>query len=65
VRKSIVPFVLHEFVFSFNNVYKGLIYWFQGVVMVVVMEVFKKWCGLLVVEGAIDGTHISITKPQG
>jgi len=65
MKKSIVSFVLHEFVFAFNNVYQGLIYWLQGVVMVVVMEVLKKWCGLFVVEGAIDGIHISITKPQG
>ncbi len=33
--------------------------------MVVVMEVLEKWCGLLILEGAMDGTHISITKPQG
>lgn len=65
MKKSIVSFVLREFVFAFNNVYQGLIYWLQGVVMVVVMEVLKKWCGLFVVEGAIDGIHISITKPQG
>jgi hypothetical protein len=27
------------------------------------MEEFKKWCGLLSIQGVIDGTHISISKP--
>ncbi len=29
------------------------------------VEKFKLWCGLLNVQGAIDGTHISILKPEG
>jgi hypothetical protein len=28
------------------------------------MEEFIKWCGLPSVMSAIDGTHISITRPQ-
>jgi hypothetical protein len=31
--------------------------------MQVVMEQFRHWCGLPCVQGAIDNTHISITKP--
>lgn len=33
--------------------------------MQVVMVWFKGWCGLLCVEGTIDGIHISITKHVG
>ncbi len=29
------------------------------------MEKFRLWCGLINVQGAIDGTHISILKPKG
>jgi hypothetical protein len=32
--------------------------------MQIVMVDFKTWCGLLFVQGAIDWTHISITKPS-
>jgi hypothetical protein len=28
-------------------------------------EKFKLWCALLNAQGAIDGTHISILKPEG
>jgi hypothetical protein len=31
--------------------------------MQAMMEKFKQWCGLPLVQGAIDGTHISISKP--
>jgi hypothetical protein len=31
--------------------------------MQVVMEEFKQWCGLPSIQGAIDETHISISKP--
>ncbi len=36
--KSIVSVILHEFVYAFNIVYKSLIFWPQGVAMVVVMD---------------------------
>jgi hypothetical protein len=29
------------------------------------VEKFKLWCGLLNVQGAIDGTHISTLKSEG
>jgi hypothetical protein len=31
--------------------------------MIIVMNEFNGWCGILSVQGAIDGTHISIVKP--
>jgi len=37
----------------------------EGPIMILVMEEFIKWCGLPSVMGAIDGTHISIARPQG
>jgi len=30
-----------------------------------VMAGFKNWCDLLFVQGAINGTHIAISKPLG
>jgi hypothetical protein len=32
--------------------------------MLVLMEEFMKLCGLPCVQGAINGTHLSILKPQ-
>jgi hypothetical protein len=40
IRKSIVSFVLHEFVYAFNSIHKGFISWHWGVEMLVVMEEF-------------------------
>jgi hypothetical protein len=37
-----VCFVLHEFVYAFNIVYKGLIFWPQSVTMIVATKEFKK-----------------------
>jgi hypothetical protein len=31
--------------------------------MSLMMEGFKNWCGIPTMQGAIDGTHISIVKP--
>jgi hypothetical protein len=56
---------MHEFVYAFNNIYKGFISWPQDVETLVVMEEFKKWCGLFVLQGAINGTHLFILKLQG
>lgn len=43
-KKYMVCFVLHQFVYAFNSVYKGLIFWPQVVTMVVVVKEFKKLC---------------------
>lgn len=32
--------------------------------MKLVVDEFQAWCGLPNVQGAIDGTHISIVKPS-
>jgi hypothetical protein len=63
--KSTVSLVLHEFVYVVNSIYRGLISWLEGLAMILVMDEFKQWCGFPSVQGAIDGTHISIFKPQG
>jgi len=36
----------------------------MGAKMCLVMYDFKLWCGLLNVQGAIDGTHLFISKPS-
>jgi hypothetical protein len=54
---------MHEFVYVFNTIYKGFISWPQGAKTLVVIGEFKKWCGIFVVQGAIDGTHLFILKP--
>ncbi len=65
VGKSIMFLVLHEFVYAINYMYRGLIYLLKGLAMILVMEKFMELCGLPNIKGVINGTHISITKPQG
>jgi hypothetical protein len=62
MEKYMVCFVLDEFVYAFNIVYKGLIFWTQGATMVVVVKEFKKLCWFLTMQQTIDQTHISIIK---
>jgi hypothetical protein len=62
IGKLIVFVILHQFVKAFNFVYMHFITWPWGKEMGIVMEEFKTWCGFLNVQGAIDGTHISIVK---
>jgi len=62
--KSIVSFILHEFVYAINQVYAGLMKWHEEPTMTLVMEEFLKWCDLPSVMGVIDGAHISIPRPQ-
>ncbi len=50
---------------AINVVFKRLKIWLVGDKMQVVMTKFKNWCGMLSVVGAIDGTHIAITKHFG
>jgi hypothetical protein len=65
VEKSIVFLIFCEFVYAINQVYNGLMRCHEGPIMALVMEEFIKWCGLFNVTSAIDGTHISIARPQG
>jgi hypothetical protein len=55
--------VLHGFVDAVNVVFKKLISWPMGVEICSVLNDFKLWCGLLNIQGAIDGTHLFISKP--
>jgi len=62
--KSIISLIFCEFVYAINQVYNGLMRCHEGPIMALVMKEFIKWCGLPNVMGAIDGTHISIARPQ-
>ncbi len=65
IRKSIVFYVaLHEFVHIVNNILRKLITWFKIVEMKYIMEDLKVWCGLPLIQGAINGTHMFISKPS-
>jgi len=59
-----MSFVLHEVVFIINKMFKNLISWLCGDEMQEVMAGFKNWCDLPIVQGAINGTHITISKPS-
>ncbi len=65
VGKSTIYLILCEVVYAINKVFKSLISWPNGNEMQIIMAYFKTWCGLAFVQGAIDGTHISIAKPLG
>jgi hypothetical protein len=62
IGKLIVFLVLHEFVATFISTYNDLIIWPRGEALAIVMDDLKIWCGFPSVQGAIDGTHISIVK---
>jgi hypothetical protein len=63
VGKSTIYLVFHEVVYAINKIFKGLISWPKGDDMQTVMIDFQDWHGLLSMQGAIDGTHVSIAKP--
>jgi hypothetical protein len=50
---------------AINVVFKRLKIWPMGDKMQFVMTKFKNWFGMLSVVGAIDDTHIAITKHSG
>jgi hypothetical protein len=58
----VIFLVLHEFVDAFISKYRFFISWHQGEAMKLVVDEFQTWCGLPNVQGAINGTHISIVK---
>jgi hypothetical protein len=57
--------VFCEVVYAINVMYKFVIHWPTCVEMQMVMDQFKRWCGLPCVQGVTDKTHIVITKPSG
>ncbi len=65
IGKTIIRLVLYEVVKIMNNmVFKNLITWPMGQKMEDVILEFKEWCELSNFQGAIDDTHISISKPK-
>lgn len=63
--KSSLNMVLHKFVVVVNVVFRSQIQWPWNEDLSRVMVVFKDWCGLPFVHGAIDCTQIYNHKPKG
>jgi hypothetical protein len=63
IGKSTVGKVLREVVQAITTVYKYLIQWPSGHRLQTVMHEFQDWCGLPSIHGAIDYTHIEISRP--
>jgi hypothetical protein len=63
IDRSIVSLVIREVVHAINSVYSYVIQWPRGAEMRQVMLDFKSWCGMPSVQGALDCTHIAISKP--
>ncbi len=55
--------MLHEFIMVMNVDFKRLICWPIGEKMHVVMEDFRHFCRVPNIQGAINDTHIKISKP--
>jgi hypothetical protein len=64
IGRSTVGLVLREVVRAIIALYRDVIHWPTGDRMQQVMLDFKAWCGLPSVHGAIDCTHIRISKPK-
>jgi hypothetical protein len=64
VGQATVGRVIYEVVCAMNVVYREVIHWPQNEEMRCVMLEFKHWCGMPSVHGAIDCTHIAISKPS-
>jgi hypothetical protein len=64
IGRSTVSILLREVVNAINDTMRHEITWPSGERLRECQADFKSLCGLLAVVGAIDGTHISIAKPQ-
>ena len=64
IGKSTVCSILRDVVHAVNDTLRHLITWPTGDRLRVTQEKFKYLCGLPGVVGAIDGTHVSISKPR-
>lgn len=64
VGRSTVSKVLREVVHAVNETLRSEIMWPNGQRMRETQAKFRSLCGLPAVVGAIDGTHISISKPE-
>jgi hypothetical protein len=65
VGRSIVSIVLKEIIIGINIIFKKVLSWPIGNKIQTVMQGFKSFCGLPNIQGAIDGTHFSISKLLG
>jgi hypothetical protein len=63
IGRSTVGLVIREVVSTINIAYNDLIKWPRREYMRQVMLDFKSFCGMPSVHGAIDCTHIHISKP--
>jgi hypothetical protein len=63
IGRSTVSLVIREVVSAINRVYNHALQWPRGAQMQQTMLDFKHWYGMPSVQGAIDCTHISISKP--
>lgn len=64
VGRSTVSIILRDVVNAINDGMREEISWPTGERLRQVQVDFKRLCGLPAVVGAIDGTHIAISKPQ-
>jgi hypothetical protein len=64
VGKSTVSMMLREVVHAINEVLWHEIAWPTGQRLLDTQADFRRLCGLPAVVGAIDGTHVSISKPK-
>jgi hypothetical protein len=64
VGRSTIGRAIRKVVCTINVVYRDVIRWPRNEDMHLVMLEFKQWCGMLSIHGAIDCTHIAISKPS-
>jgi hypothetical protein len=64
VGKNIVSMILRKVMNGINEALRHEISWPVGDMLCETQEEFWRLCGLPAVLGAIDGTHISISKPK-
>jgi hypothetical protein len=64
IGKSTVSVVIREVEAALNTCFGDLISWPRGDEMREVMLDFKRFCGMPSVHGALDCTHIAISKPS-
>jgi hypothetical protein len=64
IGKSTVSMVLRELVHVINDALRHEISWPSGERLLQIQADFERLCSLLAVVGAIDDTHVSISKPK-
>ena len=64
IGKSTVCAILRDVVHAINEALRQNISWPTGDRLKHIQEIFFDLCGLPAVVGAIDGTHISVSKPR-